>query len=168
MSETQLSHLHSTDPERAAGLQPPAAFVDAATASPRELSLITEWSLQALTENCHSSLPKPSPLKPVTFSVKPWCIFAFGDPCRQEAVAVLAGQSSSLKCWLSHIVSYCSSICEAQMDRNHCEMLVALCIPITYSNSSAMLFTIFFTCSLSVFRWFCSCIMWSALASTRF
>lgn len=35
MSETQPGPLHSTGPERAAGLQPPAAaFVDAASASP--------------------------------------------------------------------------------------------------------------------------------------
>lgn len=66
--ERQPGHLHSTGPERAAGLQPPTAvFVDAATAPSRELPLISEWSLQALTGSCDSSLLKLYPLKAVPF-----------------------------------------------------------------------------------------------------
>lgn len=73
-----------------------------------------------------------------------------------------ASQSSSLKSWLSHAWSYCSSAGEAKIDWHHCELLVISCIPLTYADSSAMSSTIFFTCIPSVvsdalirvFNWF--------------
>lgn len=67
-----------------------------------------------------------------------------------------------LKCWLSYAECYCSGTDEAETDWHHWELLSVFCIPITYSDGTAMSSTIFFTCFASflsgalirVFNWF--------------
>lgn len=67
-----------------------------------------------------------------------------------------------LKCWLSCTQWYCSGTDEAETDWHCWELLAVFCIPITYSDGTAMSSTIFFTCFASflscalirVFNWF--------------
>lgn len=170
MSEAELQpdHLHSTCPEKAAGLQPPSS---ASAAAPTHLawraaSLTTkclQWPLHALTGICDGhALCQNYPFfshfsSQVLMHFCIWRSLQVGG-----CVCLGASRFSSLKSWLSHAGSYSSSIGEAKTDWHHCELLVVSCIPLTYWGSSAMSSTILFTCIPSavsdalirVFNWF--------------
>lgn len=159
MSETELQpgYLHSTGPERAAGLQPPSTAFVGCTNPPRPESchpdhwVPLQWPLQALTGICDGhALCQNYPFFIQSLFQSSLDAFLHSE--------IFAGR----RLWLSwpaghllwsagsHTGSYCSSIGEAKMDWHRCELLVVSCIPITYSNSSAMSSTIFFTCFPSV------------------